>query len=195
VRATVEAGRVVFESQEGDGGDAYVDSDQLPTSGEVRVEAVRGGCAVEAARVYAARAATLAALLRTVDGPLEIIGNGITARGLRSLIPASSLEGPPGVVVDLTGDPANVAAATRRLRDLGTLFLAGFSGGRSLDLELYPDVHLRGLRVVGAPLDVDLAMTPEWPPELKLEGPRVVRLGQPTPLGPAWFQVSQTDET
>jgi hypothetical protein len=106
---------------------------------------------------------------------------------VRALVPSTAGDVRPGTIVDLTGDPENVAAATRRLRDLGTLLLAASSGGRSLDLDLYPDVHLRGLRVVGAPLDSGSdAEVPRGP---EVEEPRAVALGRPSRLGPEWFRV------
>jgi threonine dehydrogenase-like Zn-dependent dehydrogenase len=58
-------------------------------------------------------------------------------------------DGPLGTIVDTTGDPDAIADATRSLADLGTLVLAGETHGGTLAIDLYPDVHVRGLRMVG----------------------------------------------
>jgi hypothetical protein len=91
---------------------------------------------------------------------------------------------------DTTGDPDAIADATRRLADGGVLVLAGESAGRRTDINLYPDVHVRGLRVVGAgPL---LAQGP--PSEASVEwrdqgdSPAVVSLGEPLPSA-TWYRV------
>ncbi len=52
-------------------------------------------------------------------------------------------------MIETTGDPEAVVAATRRLSDLGTIVLAGEPLDRRLRIDLYDDVHVRGLRLVG----------------------------------------------
>jgi threonine dehydrogenase-like Zn-dependent dehydrogenase len=83
-------------------------------------------------------------------------GRGIVSRLIREILsvqlvlPADQ-DSRPAAIVDATGDPARLVELTRRLADLGTLVLVGEPLGRSLDMQLYPDVHVRGLRLVGVP--------------------------------------------
>ena len=51
--------------------------------------------------------------------------------------------------MDTTGDPEVIRDSTRRLSAFGILVLVGEVLGRRLDIDLYPDVHQRGLRIVG----------------------------------------------
>jgi hypothetical protein len=92
---------------------------------------------------------------RRARGPCHVRGRGFIAAQVRRLLglapeladrPAA---GPPGTIVDTTGDPDAIADATRSLADLGTLVLAGETHGDRLEFDLYPDVHVRGLRLVG----------------------------------------------
>jgi threonine dehydrogenase-like Zn-dependent dehydrogenase len=55
----------------------------------------------------------------------------------------------PQAVVDATGDPAVIVDATRRVVDLGTVVLVGEALGRTVEMNFYPDVHVRGLTLVG----------------------------------------------
>jgi hypothetical protein len=87
-------------------------------------------------------------------GVVGVTGTGIVAAEVRRLLGAAAASGPeagrPEAVIDTTGDPDAIADATRRLADGGVLVLAGESGGRRTDINLYPNVHVRGLWVVGA---------------------------------------------
>lgn len=84
-------------------------------------------------------------------GSTEVVGSGVIARLVRMLVDsgaATGAESPRGVV-ETTGDPAAILDATRRVADLGTVVLAGEGLGRRVEMNLYPDVHLRGLTLVG----------------------------------------------
>jgi hypothetical protein len=81
-------------------------------------------------------------------------GRGIVSRLIREILSVQPVlpagqDSRPTAIVDTTGDPARLVELTRRLADLGTLVLVGEPLGRSLDMQLYPDVHVRGLRLVG----------------------------------------------
>ena len=85
---------------------------------------------------------------------VEISGSGVVAALVETQLRALGLEvgnhERPELIVDTTGSPAQIAAAFRRLADLGTLVLVGESPATA-DLDLYADVHVRGLTVVGVP--------------------------------------------
>lgn len=55
----------------------------------------------------------------------------------------------PTLIVERSGRPEAILAATRRLADGGRLVLAGDTPDGRLDIDLYPDVHRRGLTLVG----------------------------------------------
>jgi threonine dehydrogenase-like Zn-dependent dehydrogenase len=99
--------------------------------------------------------AAVAALGKSSPGSVEVNGVGIVARLVRALLPASASatngSGPerPSAVIDATGNQDDIKDATHRLADGGTLVLAGETLGRRLTLEVYPDIHVRGLKLVG----------------------------------------------
>jgi hypothetical protein len=135
--------------------------------------------------------------VRAVDasGRTEVIGKGVVAAMVRRLVPRASgggsdRDGPPRTIVDTTGDPAVLEPATRRLADLGTLVLAGEPLGRRLSLDLYPDVHRRGLRLVGvAPPLADPMVLADARNGVFAEPPVPVASG--SPLSPAtWYRLS-----
>ena len=84
-------------------------------------------------------------------GSVKVTGSGLIAHLVRVLVgdgAARSAER-PRAVVDVTGDPAVIVDATRRIADLGTVVLVGEALGRTADINLYADVHVRGLTLVG----------------------------------------------
>lgn len=105
--------------------------------------------AYEAARAVVSR--------RDKTGPIEVHGRGIVSRLIRAILsdqpvlPADGEDSRPTAIVDAIGDPVRIVEMTRRLADLGTLVLVGEPLGRRLDMHLYPDIHARGLRLVGVP--------------------------------------------
>ena len=109
--------------------------------------------------------ATEAAILaRSAGGPAEVTGSGIVAWLIRRLIEGSIdssavLEAAqPPTIVDTTGEPEVVAASLERIEDLGTLVLAGEPRKGTFPLDVYPNLHVRGLSVVGVsrPLSGDV---------------------------------------
>ena len=85
------------------------------------------------------------------DGPVEVTGEGDLAATLRARLGPRNAAAPERVpaVIDTTGEPAAVATALARLADLGTLVLAGPPPAAPVALDLYADVHVRGLTIVG----------------------------------------------
>jgi hypothetical protein len=147
---------------------AYLDADWIEVAGPGPVPAavVRAGVLhwvdgaalgpaedadAAAGAAFAALAAEAAAAVPTSAAPIEVLGNGIVAEQIRRSLALADGSGDerPAVIVDATGAPDALRDATRRLDDLGTLVLVGEPAGRAMSLNLYPDVHVRGLRLVG----------------------------------------------
>jgi len=87
-------------------------------------------------------------------GPVEVLGDSAFARALRARLGAATpAEGVrPVVVVETSGEAAAIAAALARVDDLGTVVLAGLSTGAGpVALDLYADLHVRGLTLAGVP--------------------------------------------
>ena len=119
---------------------------------------------------------------------VEVTGAGVLAALVRAELGTELDGGTPDAIVDTTGDPATIAAALAKLNAGGRLVLAGEPLGRRMDIDLYPDVHTRGLWVIGAPplLARGLAPLPsafDIPP-LGQVGPT-----EPAESGPLWFRV------
>ena len=98
----------------------------------------------------------------SAHGACEVPGRGLVAEWVRQLVQNRAMaEGDaPAAIVETRGDAASIVSSSSRLADLGTLVLAGEGETASLPLDLYPDVHVRGLRLVGvAPLSLETAET------------------------------------
>ena len=123
---------------------------------------------------------------------IEVSGSGLVAREVRHLLTLGIAGGEarerPLAIVDTTGDPEVIEDATRRLADLGKLVLAGESLGRPFPLNLYPDVHARGLELIGIgpPLSQRVAAAADDPS--RYEPPAELATGTVPP--PArWYRV------
>jgi len=174
-----------------DGQMSFGDTDGRPVPGDVSAERLAGV-------VFTAVAREAAAAVAGGDVPVEVTGDGIFARRVRSIVgsaPAgaggATTSERPAAVVDTTGDPEVILAATQRLADFGVLALVGEPLDRPLDLDLYADVHRRGLRVVGVappltdPVDTgDESLAHALDPD-----PVVVVAGAPLPPGAAWYRI------
>ena len=77
----------------------------------------------------------------------EVVGTGALADALRARLRAPG--SPPAAIADTTGDPAAIADALARVDDLGTVVLAGPPPDGPVALDLYADLHVRGLTLIG----------------------------------------------
>jgi hypothetical protein len=96
-----------------------------------------------------------AAVAAVTEDTVAVTGAGFVAfearrllRGQGRLAPDDA-EFPPAAFIETTGEPSVVREATERVRTMGTVALAGEPLARPYDLDLYPDIHLRGLRLLG----------------------------------------------
>ena len=146
-----------------------------------------------AALALTAVAREAARAARSSDGAVEVIGTGLIAATVRRLTSEGQARRRgatrPYCIVDTTGDPAEVLAATQRLADLGVLVLAGESRRRRVGIDLYPDVHRRGLRVIGiAPPLRDAAELVDAA-DPSLEPPVAIAPDAPLPPG-LWYRMA-----
>lgn len=102
---------------------------------------------------------TASAAVAAVDAvaPVEVVGAGPLADEVRRLLAVSARLGTsdvrPAAVIETTGEPAAIAAALARVDHLGTVVLAGPGAPGSIPLDLYADLHVRGLILMGLPQD------------------------------------------
>ncbi len=196
MRVTVSEGHAAFSGPLSASEVVYVDADQLPTDGvaEIEVLAVPVGTAVDdrGPAALALLVEPVRRALASVGGSVEVVGNGALARCLRAeVVSRRPGERPPDVIVDLSGDPHALADVVRRVADLGAIVLAGDPAGRAVDIDFYPDVHVRGLRLIGCPAvewSETLLSTP--PVSSVPDAPAEARVGRPVPLGAQWYRVS-----
>jgi hypothetical protein len=97
--------------------------------------------------------------LDEVEGAVEVTGSGVLADRVRTLLPAAPAGSAerPGAIVETTGRAEAIEDAARRLQALGTLVLAWEAPEPTVVVNLYPDVHCRGLRIVGVDPDAPLS--------------------------------------
>lgn len=170
----IVSGEAVVQAELPPGWLAFVDADWLPHAGgrtpaiavspegtiqwgEGPAEPVPPGSDADACvgRALWGVAEEAANVARGTGEPRHVRGRGFIAAGVRDALglPPGDSEPPPdetfGTIVDATGDPDAIADATRRLTNLGGLVLVGESAEGAIALDLYPDVHVRGLHVSG----------------------------------------------
>ena len=96
-------------------------------------------------------ASRAALLVADAAGPVEVTGDGAVAQVVAARLgvePGRQHDG-PAAIVETTGRPEAIVDALARVADLGTVVLAGPPPAEGLEHDLYGDVHLRGLRLVG----------------------------------------------
>lgn len=85
--------------------------------------------------------------LEAADGGVGVHGNGPLAAELRRRYgPATSC---PPIVIETTGTTVGIVTALADVADLGHVILAGPDDADGPDLDLYADLHLRGVTLVG----------------------------------------------
>ena len=97
-------------------------------------------------------AADILAALPDASGRIEIAGDGAIADELRTLLgdrAKTQSDAPPSIIIDTMGDEAAIVSALQRVGDLGTVVLAGPPPSKPVALDLYTDVHVRGLKIIG----------------------------------------------
>lgn len=213
IRVRLESGSLVLEGGLEPGVVAYIDTEWLAgdDGGDAPAMTVDGagvfqfgGHSWEAPQGLDPDAAALLAFSSFAQDAVTVLtdpdpdvttvtGNGIAAAEIRRALGATSAAAAPDrprAVIDTTGNPAAIRDAAHRLAGGGVLVLAGEPSGRRTDLNLYPDVHLRGLEVVGVgpllsrlPSSEGLDPRPGTP-----ESPQPASIGQRLPSA-AWYRV------
>jgi hypothetical protein len=217
IRAEITEGGIILEGTAAPGMFAYVDRDWLPAvSGEVPSLTVSAdgtlawGEVAQAGPGAADPDTVAASVLLSVardaanavadlpPGSVEVIGDGLIAHLVRALVgeDASGKAESPMAIVDTTGDPASIVDATRRVGDLGTVVLVGETVGREVELNLYADVHMRGLTLQGIspPLEHGRQLSGRSDDDALHARCQVllgrVRSGTVVPAGAAWYAVT-----
>ena len=187
-----------------EGGMAYIDRDWLPQDGEaphVSILALApdgrlrwpGGRWIPAPKDLSADQAAAAmfnALARTAvlalpgEGLVAVPGTGIVAVRIRQLIGdrlARAGGAPALAAVDTTGRADRIAEATEAVVDMGTVVLAMSGEAASIPIDLYSEVHKRGVRLVGVAFPEQGAATGTPLPRPATMG------GEGEPNAGAWF--------
>ena len=210
ITVAVEGGRKVFRGDLEPRSEAYVDADWLDgrTDGSVPALLARGdaltrswddatldhtGSTAHAGAAAAFWVVAEAAALRAgaADRP-SVAGRGVVAALTRHFLGlvGSGDTMSTDLIVEPRSDRTSLEESTGRVDDLGTVVLAGLADS-AFPFDLYPDVHVRGLRLVALPLPLDLrpaaGFEPSFPPGIELAPGR---LGEPIPDGAQWYRVT-----
>lgn len=89
------------------------------------------------------------------EGAVEVTGASELAGRLRGRLADRPVAAgrPPAAIVETTGEPDAIRGALERVDDLGTVVLAGPIAEDTVALDLYADLHVRGLTVIGVPAE------------------------------------------
>ena len=99
-----------------------------------------------------ALAKTVADVAVQHDAAPRVPGEGLLAARIRARIePTDDSKAPYAVVVETTGSAAGTDRACSIVADLGTVLFAVTPLDGTMPYDLYPDVHRRGLSVMGVP--------------------------------------------
>ena len=134
-------------------GPLYVDAGVVAGSGDAI--AFSAPSSEAAAMMLIGQAARIAQALPTEADVVRIVGEGILAQLVREALklPRSATAQRPKAIVDTTGRACVRQMALQDLSERGTLVLAAPPQGGDWEFDTYPDLHGRGLTVVGVPLD------------------------------------------
>jgi hypothetical protein len=105
-------------------------------------------------RLVAVAEQIVRALPEGLTSRVEVVGEGLLANRLRDRLPESDTSGAaarPSVIVDTSGSPERIVGALQRLDDQGMLMLTREAHGCGITVDLYADLHLRSLTIVGFP--------------------------------------------
>jgi hypothetical protein len=171
--ARVDSAGTMLSAELPEGSTAWVDGDWLPAEGEAEVPhllsdgrslAFSGGGdvpltggqegeACAAAALLAVASASAAAVAALPSDSVEVNGRGFVAEEVRRLLGGGSVGDSrrPLGCVDTTGSPDALVELTGRVEESGVVALAGEPLQRATPLNLYADVHRRGLTLVGVP--------------------------------------------
>ena len=204
IEVAVANGALVFIGELGVGEEAYVDADWLTgtAAGPVPTLVATADSVVSSwdGQAFALpdevsaegiiadafiRVAAAAAAAAVSSGRPAVAGSGFVAATVRSLLDPDDTHEEPDLIVESRGDPRSLLESTRRVADLGTVVLAGMPAVDPFPFDLYPDVHVRGLRLFALRFVLDPA--PAAAPESL--SPTDVRLGEPIGEG-QWYRVS-----
>jgi threonine dehydrogenase-like Zn-dependent dehydrogenase len=91
------------------------------------------------------------AIVSEERGAVAVAGEGTLARDLRERLRPRLADPGAGasVVIETTGEPEQIARALTSVEDLGVIVLAGPPPAEPVALDLYGDLHVRGLRMIG----------------------------------------------
>jgi threonine dehydrogenase-like Zn-dependent dehydrogenase len=136
---------------------AYLDADWLPSGEGGDVPALILGAddagADEAAGWALTQLAQHAAAAVGSADSATVLGTGTVARQIRRLLAERGLEPPdesaPAVIVEATGKPGSLAGALAQVAPLGTVVVVGEYPQGVEAVDLYADLHGRGLTLVG----------------------------------------------
>lgn len=149
--------------------------------------------AVAAAALEAVARAAAERVPEASLGAVDVLGTGLVAGEIRRLLRARGAAAPAGgkkrlrCCVDATGDPAVIQEALSGLDDLETMIVAGPLAGRTFTMDMYPDLHVRGLHLVGIGPPLSDGTTPS--PTAGASAPPVA-CGPTGPFaGGTWFRI------
>lgn len=84
-------------------------------------------------------------------GAVAVAGEGTLARDLKERLRSRLADPGAGasMVIETTGEPEQIARALKSVENLGVIVLAGPPPAEPVALDLYGDLHVRGLRMIG----------------------------------------------
>lgn len=130
-----------------------------------------------------------------LSGTIDVVGSGALAGGIEELLRrrngASQRSDRPAAIIVTEGRHEALLAATRTVADLGVVVIA-LETTEPVALDLYPDVHSRGVTLRGVPGPLAGADDSKHHPLETLYAEMLVRIpfGEPVRDGARWFRVS-----
>ena len=84
-------------------------------------------------------------LLPELPTPVTVRGDGELAERLRARLAATPAGARPATVIDTIGTAESLTAAFEEVDDLGVVVSAAPQPAETVDLDLYGDLHVRGI--------------------------------------------------